>query len=64
VRPAGSQATDREIEILVLDRSAFLQLNIHPVVPQMKYYDSVHLPLPDELRPILCEANAGEQKNT
>ena len=44
-------------------RRAFLNLNIHPVIAQVQDYDSIHLTLPDKLRPILREKDAGEQRH-
>jgi hypothetical protein len=49
-----------KLKLLPLDRRAFLNLNIQALVMQVKDYDSVHLALPDELRPILRKQHAGK----
>ena len=52
-----------KLEFLPLDGQTFLDLNVKPVIAQMKYGHAVHLTSPDELRPILREECTSEQEN-
>jgi hypothetical protein len=59
----GSRQPVVKLKVRVLHRCAFLDLNVQTVVPQVQHDDSIHFALPNELRLILREENAGEQHN-